>query len=111
LAPSCYVCPPLDQLGFALGSNSDINGVLFCSYPAVEGEDPNDFFCRYSDSTGVLIEDHDAGLCEPTAVLNPACSARRDDNFQAMKRRRAALPQSSGQQARSVPLRKKKRAD
>jgi len=63
-------------LGFTLGQNSDNAGILFCSYPALAGEDPNDFFCRYNDSTGVLTEDHDADLCQPTAVFTgPAASA------------------------------------
>jgi hypothetical protein len=46
---SCYQCPPQDNLGFQLAQHSDAGGTLFCSYPAVAGEDPNDFFCRYSD--------------------------------------------------------------
>ena len=48
--PTCtFSCPPQDQSGFALGVHSDDGTNLFCSYPAVEGEDPNDFFCKYSD--------------------------------------------------------------
>ena len=47
--PSCtYNCPPTDALGFSLGDHSNDGTTLFCSYPAVEGEDPNDFFCDYS---------------------------------------------------------------
>ena len=48
--PTCtFSCPPQDQLGFNLGVHSDDGTNLFCSYPALDGEDPNDFFCRYSD--------------------------------------------------------------
>jgi hypothetical protein len=106
---SCYTCPPQDEAEFPLGSNSDSGGVLFCSYPAFAGENPNDFYCDYNDQTGALTTDNDAGFCPATAVASNCAPSRRDDNFTAMKRRRAALPQSSGQQARS-PLRKK-RAD
>jgi len=42
---------------------------FFCSYPAVAGEDPNDFFCTYSPTTGALVQDNDAGLCEGQAAL------------------------------------------
>jgi MYXO-CTERM domain-containing protein len=63
-----FTCPPTDQLGFALGPGSGGGDPLFCSYPAVAGEDPNDFFCTYSLTTGALVEDHDAGLCPPNAA-------------------------------------------
>jgi hypothetical protein len=67
-APGCFVCPPEDQLGFALGQDDTSADPIFCSYPAVEGEDPFDFYCTYSLTTGVIVEDHDAGLCQPNAV-------------------------------------------
>ena len=66
-----FMCPPEDQLGFPVGPEpvyqNECGGVLFCSYPAMPAEDPNDFFCTYSTTTGFLIADHDAGLCPPTA--------------------------------------------
>ena len=46
--PNCYACPPEDQLGFAIGVKDETTDPIFCSYPAVVGEDPNDFFCTYS---------------------------------------------------------------
>jgi hypothetical protein len=65
---SCgFVCPPQDNGGFPLEQHSDSAGVLFCSYPVFSGENPNDFYCRYNDTTGALVEDNDAGLCPGTA--------------------------------------------
>jgi hypothetical protein len=81
--------PPTDTLGFPVGvfnfeppfaveigtnaagniTSWDINEILFASYPAVPGEDPFDFFCRYRVTTStsvdqrVLTEDNNAGLC------------------------------------------------
>jgi hypothetical protein len=82
--------PPEDLAGFLLGMNEmvppptavtvgtdalgnitswDISEELFASYPAVSGENPNDFFCTYSVTTtnagdhATLTQDHDAGLC------------------------------------------------
>jgi hypothetical protein len=107
--PNCFTCPPEDQLGFAVGQKNEATDPIFCSYPAVEGEDPNDFFCTYSfvcslntwsrffvhhlvQTTGALVEDHDAGLCQSDAVNT--CNQRK---------KREALPRSprAGQQARS----------
>ena len=65
-----FECPPQDSLGFALGAHSDNGTTLFCSYPAIPGEDPNDFFCTYNDTTGVLVQDHDAGFCPATASIS-----------------------------------------
>src|SRR5262249_27857298 len=67
LAHATCSCPATDQLGFALGSSS-AGATLFCSYPAVPGEDPHDFYCTYNTGTGVLVTDNDAGLCPPNAV-------------------------------------------
>ena len=94
-----YPAPPQDALGFPLGVNAfepasivleigtdgvgnitswNISEDLFASYPAVPGEDPNDFYCRYTVSTTPSIDqrslkdDHDAGLC-------PASTALRED--------------------------------
>jgi hypothetical protein len=41
---------------------------MFCSYPAVPGENPNDFFCTYDFNTGTLVTDNDAGFCPANAV-------------------------------------------
>ena len=49
-APTCtYSCPPEDEASFALGTNSDNGTSLLCSYPAFAGENPDDFYCKYSD--------------------------------------------------------------
>ncbi|KAF8964478.1 hypothetical protein BDZ97DRAFT_1612846, partial [Flammula alnicola] len=66
--PTSYICPPVDNGGFSLGSNDVTSDPIFCSYPAVPGEDPNDFYCTYSKITGALVLDHDAGLCPGSAV-------------------------------------------
>jgi hypothetical protein len=67
-SPGCFACPPQDQLGFSVGVTDLSTDPIFCSYPAVPGENPNDFFCTYSKTTGVLVQDNDAGLCQPNAV-------------------------------------------
>ncbi|KAL8278864.1 hypothetical protein RQP46_008735 [Phenoliferia psychrophenolica] len=76
--PGCtQTCPEFDTAGFALGpGTSDTDGSLFCSYPAFPGENPNDFFCTYNDSTGALITDNNAGFCQDTAVAS-GCVNRR----------------------------------
>ncbi|KAF8181810.1 hypothetical protein BJ912DRAFT_906639 [Pholiota molesta] len=66
--PTTYTCPPQDNGGFPLGESDVTTNPIFCSYPAVPGENPNDFFCTYSMTTGVLVQDHDAGLCPTNAV-------------------------------------------
>ncbi|KIK05413.1 hypothetical protein K443DRAFT_675193 [Laccaria amethystina LaAM-08-1] len=77
-APTCtFSCPPQDQLGFNLGVHTDDGTNLFCSYPAVDGEDPNDFFCRYSDTNGGLTQDNDASLC-PVSAPSSGCNTRRN---------------------------------
>jgi hypothetical protein len=106
---SCFDCPATDMAGFPVNNPSDDGSILFCSYPAFSGEDPNDFFCTYnvsfiflaqnllhlkyhhlqSQRDGSLILDSDAGLCVGNALLVP-CMTRRDDNFKAMKRRAEA---------------------
>jgi len=116
---SCFVCPSTDEGGFSSGDNSDTNDVLFCSYPAFPGEDPNDFFCTYNDATGALIEDQDAGFCPGTAVGTTCVTQqlkKRETIVQALKRRaeaRAAQPQTTRPEymgARSA-LGKKKRGN
>jgi hypothetical protein len=87
--------PTQDDLGFPLGSPASqysfieltsgfhlvvttdasgtltaltMSGVYFASFPAVPGENPNDFFCTYNAPSGFLITDNDAGLCPNTAT-------------------------------------------
>jgi hypothetical protein len=62
-----YACPSEDGAGFPVGEQSDSGGALFCSYPAVTGENPYDFYCEYNASTGALTQDSDAGYCPATA--------------------------------------------
>jgi hypothetical protein len=67
-----YSPPPEDEAGFPAGTGpgdeSDSGAVLFISYPAFPGENPNDFYCTYSDTTGALITDNDPGFCPGNAV-------------------------------------------
>jgi len=63
-----YTCPPQDEGGFPLGQSDTSTNPIFCSYPAFAGENPNDFYCTYSATTGVLVTDNDAGFCPPNAV-------------------------------------------
>jgi hypothetical protein len=66
--PSCtFVCPPVDLAGRSLESSSTTATELFCRYQTV----PNDFFCKYFLSTGLLKQDHDQGRCPPVAI--PEC--------------------------------------
>jgi len=67
---SGFTCPPADTAGFGLGDSDYTADPIFCSYPTVPGEDPNDFFCTYSASTGTLVTDNNAGLCPAEAVAN-----------------------------------------
>ena len=69
-------CPATDTLGFALGVSDTTTDPIFCSYPAVSGEDPYDFFCRYSKTTGALVQDNDAGLCPGSAASSSARSSQ-----------------------------------
>ncbi len=56
----------------------NITQTLFASYPAVPGEDPNDFFATYTISSttggdqGTLTLDNDAGFAPPSTSLVPA---------------------------------------
>ncbi|KAJ6508393.1 hypothetical protein C8R45DRAFT_441646 [Mycena sanguinolenta] len=102
--PQCTTsCPAQDKAGFAVADNSDSGGVLFCSYPAFEGENKDDFYCTYNSasSSGGLITDNDAGFCPENAVMSCAHSRRfkGDDNYTAMLRKKseaaAVQPQSS----------------
>ena len=64
--PTSFTCPPADLGGFPLGASDTSTDPIFCSYPAVPGEDPNDFFCTYDATSGLLVQDHDAGFCPDT---------------------------------------------
>lgn len=68
---SGFQCPSADQAGFPLGVSNTAIDPIFCSYPAVEGEDPYDFYCTYSATTGVLVQDNDASLCPANAIGSP----------------------------------------
>ena len=49
-APTCtYSCSQVDDAGFGVGTYSDDGTTLFCSYRAFAGENPDDFYCKYSD--------------------------------------------------------------
>jgi hypothetical protein len=89
--------PPADEADFALGevlytpgtieigtnglgqiTSWTITDLLFASYPAFPGENPNDFFCTYNlssksstDSVG-FGTDNDAGFCPGTGGLSSA---------------------------------------
>ncbi len=65
---SGFTCPPADQAGFSVGVTDYTVDPIFCSYPAVANENPNDFYCTYSSTTGALVTDNDAGFCAATAV-------------------------------------------
>ncbi|KAF8185448.1 hypothetical protein BJ912DRAFT_927477 [Pholiota molesta] len=75
--PSAFVCPAADTANFPLAENNLTTDPIFCSYPAFAGEDPNDFFCTYSKTTGALVQDADAGFCPGTAV-GTGTARRRD---------------------------------
>lgn len=69
--PSCtFTCPPQDGAAFPLGENENDGTTLFCSYPTFAGQNPRDFFCEYSSTTGALTEDDDAGFCPNSAVAS-----------------------------------------
>jgi hypothetical protein len=65
---SSFTCPLQDAAGFALETFNTSTNPIFCSYPAFKGENPTDFFCEYSASTGALVTDNDAGFCPANAV-------------------------------------------
>src|SRR5262249_33908053 len=53
-AQAAVTCPAQDNDGFVLGQSVVHGTTLFCSYPRTPGENPNDHFCGYDTSTGVL---------------------------------------------------------
>jgi hypothetical protein len=63
-----FQCPASDRGGFPLGLSNPSSDPIFCSYPAVPGENPQDFFCTYSATDGLLVQDNDAGFCPAVAV-------------------------------------------
>jgi hypothetical protein len=59
--PSCHaVCPPTDIFDSTLGVSDTTTDPIFCSYPAVPGQDPNRFFCKYFqvNREAILSESH-----------------------------------------------------
>ena len=64
-----FECPPADNGGFPLapeGSDTSTDPIL-CDYPDVDGV-LGVYFCTYDFTTGVLVEDHNVGLCPANAV-------------------------------------------
>ncbi|KAF7345147.1 hypothetical protein MSAN_01890900 [Mycena sanguinolenta] len=119
--PQCTPsCPAQDEAGFPLGSHSNSNGVLFCSYPSTEGADPNNSYCLYDSSSGALTASHDrsphSSWCPPTAATTCVNSRRfkSEDNYTALLRKKreeaAMMPRSSElRQSRSGPFKLKAR--
>lgn len=70
---AAVTCPSSDVGGFALGTDpGDVNtsgNPIFCSYPVAANENPYDFYCTYDAGTGLLVSDHDVGLCPAKAVV------------------------------------------
>ncbi|KJA13093.1 hypothetical protein HYPSUDRAFT_81168 [Hypholoma sublateritium FD-334 SS-4] len=77
---SGYTCPTADSAGFSLATPNYATEPIFCSYPAVAGENPNDFYCTYSSTTGQLVTDNDAGFCPGNGVAH-AVQRRRSDKL------------------------------
>lgn len=98
--------PPNDLAGFGLdfssvtpttariGTNAagnitswDLTWTIFGSYPVFSGENPNDFFCRYTAAatstpsaySTTLIEDHNAGLCRSGTTLSTTAGTWTSD--------------------------------
>ncbi len=71
-----FLPPPIVEIGTGAVGNItswDISEAFFASYPAMPGENPNNFYCDYTISTvsgsagsedqTALTTDHNAGLC------------------------------------------------
>jgi hypothetical protein len=74
-----YGCPPVDTGGFVLdpaGSDTSTDPIL-CDYPDTDGV-LGVFFCTYSATTGVLVEDHNVGFCPANAVRIDAVPGQLD---------------------------------
>jgi hypothetical protein len=67
-----FQCPPVDLAGRPLVDHSSTNSEIFCRYQTI----PNDFFCKYFTSTGLLKQDHDEGFCPPVAVPSSSATKR-----------------------------------
>ena len=79
-APTCtYSCSQVDDADFGVGTNSDNGTTLTCSYPAFAGENPDDFYCKYSDVSLLQL----IYMCGPThaksnlTVYRPAHARQR----------------------------------
>jgi hypothetical protein len=70
--PYLWAIRKKDGAGFLLDTGTIIitGDIIHCSYPIFFGEDPFDFYCRYSIITGALLQDHDGGFCPGSAVPN-----------------------------------------
>jgi hypothetical protein len=68
-----FQCPPADEAGFPLDpEHSDTSSApIHSEYPAPPGQ-VGVFYCEYSATTGVLVVDHDEGLCPAVAVPSSA---------------------------------------
>ncbi|KJA20629.1 hypothetical protein HYPSUDRAFT_42941 [Hypholoma sublateritium FD-334 SS-4] len=71
-----YFCPGADEAGFSLANTNLASDPIFCSYPAVPGENQDDFFCTYSATNGHLVTDNDAGFCPSSAVTTTSPQRR-----------------------------------
>jgi len=47
-AQNCFSCPTIDGGNFVLGKKTETSDPIFCSYPVMVKEDPNDFYCTYN---------------------------------------------------------------
>ncbi|KAF8182089.1 hypothetical protein BJ912DRAFT_603221 [Pholiota molesta] len=75
--PSTYICPPTNTLGLPLGNSDVTSNPIFCAYPLISGVNPNGLYCTYSRTTGVLVTNHDLGLCPANAVKATVMSKNR----------------------------------
>jgi hypothetical protein len=71
--PCTYTCPATDLAGRPLITQVDNPGQILCRFETV----PNDFFCKYFTSNGLLKQDHDDNECPPTAVPGSGCTMRK----------------------------------
>ena len=109
--PSCtFTCPSQDLAGFPLDIHSNDGTTLSCSYPIFPGEDPNDFFCKYSS---VSLRPLSALLTSADQVriyINrpPACSQRiTTQAFVAVQRSSLAPPVVVTRSRNPRPLQRK----
>ena len=103
-APACtYSCPPVDLGGFDVGTVSDEGTTLFCSYPAIAGESPDDFYCKYSD-VSLLQRIYMFGLTHAKSNLTSLPASSRKTTTLTPVPRRQSPPVVSVVAARSNGL-------